>query len=68
MKSASLAFLLVLVFAHVTGDTEELLAQPLSMFRDGDQPAMGYALFALLVVVAVHMTMASLRRGGRPRS
>jgi hypothetical protein len=61
MKSVTVVFLLLLVAAHTAGDPEQLLAQPLSMFRDGDQPAVGYALFALLAVIAALMTAASVR-------
>ena len=63
MKIATLAFLLLLGYAHLTGDTERLLAQPLSMFRDGQQSAAGYGLFALLGLVAAAMTAACVRAG-----
>ena len=44
MKSATAVFLLVLLFAHTAGDRRRLLDQPLSMFRDGEYPTLGYAV------------------------
>jgi hypothetical protein len=61
MKTATIAFLLLLVAAHTGGNLDELLAQPMSVLRDGDQAAIGYALFALLAVIAGFMTAASIR-------
>jgi hypothetical protein len=61
MKFATLAFVLLLVTVHLTGDTPELLAQPLSMLRDGTEPAIGYTLFGLLLVIAGFMMAASIR-------
>jgi hypothetical protein len=46
MRLASLAFLIVLVVAHLAGDPAEGLALPLSMFRDGAYRPFGYLLFA----------------------
>lgn len=51
MKLTSLAFVLLLLAAHVSGDSAELIGQPLSMFRDGDQGWLGYLLFAVLLLI-----------------
>jgi hypothetical protein len=51
MKLAALSFLVLLLAAHVAGDTARLLGQPLSQFRDGEEALLGYGLFALLVLV-----------------
>lgn len=61
MKTATIAFLLLLVAVHISSDTPEILAQPLSMFRDGDDSAIGYALFGLLALITALMTVASIR-------
>jgi hypothetical protein len=52
MKLASLAFFLLLVYAHADGESERLVGRPLSMFRDQEQAWMGYALFALLMLAS----------------
>jgi hypothetical protein len=52
MKLASLAFVLLLLAAHLEGDSAELLGQPLSMFRDGEQGWLGYLLFAVLLLIS----------------
>lgn len=53
MRTASLTFLTLLALAHLGSDLRRQLSRPLSMFRDGDQAALGYALFATLFVVAL---------------
>src|SRR5262249_10090075 len=63
MKIASLAFLTVLFLAHCAGDPARVCGLPLSMFRDGDWAAFGYALFALLLAVAGLMIVTLLRGG-----
>jgi hypothetical protein len=60
MKLAASLFFLVLVHAHYVGD----LAQPLSLLRDGPQGWLGYALFALLLLIGLLYT-ATLVRAGR---
>lgn len=50
MKLASLAFVTVLLIAHLSGDLVENLALPLSMFRDGAYAFFGYCLFGLLLL------------------
>jgi hypothetical protein len=52
MKLASLAFVLLLLSAHLAGDSTELVGQPLSMFRDGEQGWLGYLLFAVLLLIS----------------
>ena len=52
MKLASLAFVAVLLIAHLVGDSDESLALPLSMFRDGAYSIFGYLLFGLLLVIS----------------
>src|SRR5262245_25642127 len=64
MKLAALAFVVVLVAAHLDGDCDKLLAQPLSTFRDGDLAKVGYLLFALLLTAA-GLYVARLWRAGR---
>src|SRR5882724_11275273 len=61
MKLASLAFFLLLVFAHIVGNSEPALARPLSEFRDGERAWLGYALFALLLVIAGVHAAAQVR-------
>jgi hypothetical protein len=66
MKLASLAFLIVLLAAHVAGDPCQLLGLPLSMFRDGHLGFFGATLFALLVGIGGLMihTLIRLRLPG----
>jgi hypothetical protein len=64
MKLASLAFVLLLLIAHAAGDGARLLGQPLSMFRDGGQGGLGYALFALLLLIS-GLYLTALARAGR---
>jgi len=55
MKLASLAFVAVLLIAHLAGDPGERLARlalPLSMFRHGSYGFFGCLLFGLLLVIA----------------
>src|SRR5262245_56028611 len=61
MIAISFAFVLLLILAHTLGDTDQLLAEPLSRFRDGQCPAVGYALFGLLGVIAALVNIASVR-------
>lgn len=63
MRLASLAFLAVLVSAHLAGDPAEALGLPLSMFRDHVYRPFGYRLFALLLVIAGLM-LRTLHRAG----
>jgi hypothetical protein len=57
----SLVFLLLLCFTHLEGDAAELLAQPMSMFRDGEAYVHGYVLFLLLLLLGALQTTAMLR-------
>jgi hypothetical protein len=61
MKLTALAFLLLLLLAHMTGDFDELAGQPLSTFRDGPQGWLGYALFAALLLVSLLYLAALVR-------
>jgi hypothetical protein len=63
VKSASAAFVLLLLGAHGVGDYSRRLAQPLSMFRDGEQAWLGYVLFATLLLVNVWYTRDMIRAG-----
>jgi hypothetical protein len=62
MKLVALLFLCVLGAAHLAGDPAELLARPLSMFRDGPLRPFGYALFALLLTATGLMIAAAWLR------
>jgi hypothetical protein len=53
VKSASAAFVLLLLGAHGAGKFSRRLAEPLSMFRDGEQAWLGYVLFATLLLVII---------------
>jgi hypothetical protein len=64
MRLASLAFLVVLIVAHVTGDPVKILALPLSTFRDGPARPYGLLLFLLLLLTSFQMLRA-LHRAGR---
>jgi hypothetical protein len=68
MKLAAIAFFLLLVTAHCGGDLEEQLAQPLSLFRDGEKIWLGYALFSLLLMVGVLYTVMLARRQMEPEA
>jgi hypothetical protein len=61
---SSLLFLALLSLAHLGGRPEELLAQPLSVFRDGELSLVGYQLFGLLAVIG-GLEVAALARRGR---
>jgi hypothetical protein len=66
MKPAVLAFLALLLYAHdTTGDPDRLVHQPLSMFRDGERWWLGYAMFAVLLLIGCLYTRALARAGGR---
>src|SRR4051794_24655628 len=64
MKLATLAFVLLLLSAHLAGDSAELVGQPLSMFRDGEQGWLGYLLFAVLLLIT-GLYLAALARAER---
>jgi hypothetical protein len=61
MKLTSLAFFVLLLFAHGVGDGDRLVPQPLSMLRDGPQGWVGFALFGLLLLVGLLYTAALAR-------
>jgi hypothetical protein len=59
IKLISVAFLAVLYLAH--GGSDQLVGQPLSMFRDGDVPQLGYLMFVLLALLGALQTAALAR-------
>jgi hypothetical protein len=61
MKLAVLAFFGLLVCAHGAGNGGSLVQQPLSMFRDGPEGWLGYALFAALLLISWFYTAALTR-------
>jgi hypothetical protein len=63
VKSASAAFVLLLLAAHGVGDFSRRMAEPLSMFRDGEQAWLGYVLFATLLLVSIWYTRDVFRAG-----
>jgi hypothetical protein len=63
MKLVSSLFLLLLVHAHGLPDKGDAPARPLSTFRDGPYPWLGYALFAALLAAALLYTLALVRAG-----
>lgn len=63
MRLASAAFVLLLLGAHAAGDFDQLLGQPLSVFRDGEQGWLGYLLFATLLSVSVLYVGGLIRAG-----
>jgi len=65
MKIAAIAFLALLIYAHVLGGVETMLPRPLSMFRDGEFAVLGNALFTVLALVGIVYTF-DLWRLGRP--
>jgi hypothetical protein len=64
VKLASAAFALLLFGAHGVGDFRQRLAEPLSMFRDGEQAWLGYVLFVALLLVSL-LYMRDLIRAGK---
>jgi hypothetical protein len=61
VKLASAAFVFLLLSAHGAGDLDQRLAQPLSLFRDGEHGWLGHVLFALLLLIGVVYTVALVR-------
>ena len=57
------AFVLLLLSAHGVGDFSKRLAEPLSMFRDGEQAWLGYVLFAALLLVSAVYVRDVIRAG-----
>jgi hypothetical protein len=62
VKLASLLFVLLLLRAHALDESDDPLGRPLSMFRDGPQAWLGYAMFAALLLVGLLYTAALVRR------
>jgi hypothetical protein len=63
VKSASAAFILLLLGAHKVGDLSQCLAEPLSMFRGGEQAWLCYELFAALLLVSLVYMRDVIRAG-----
>jgi hypothetical protein len=61
MKLASAGFLLLLTCAHGSAASDKLISRPLSMFRDGPDALLGYAMFATLLLSGVLYTAALAR-------
>ena len=53
VKSASAAFVLLLLGARGVGEFSRRLTEPLSLFRDGEQAWLGYVRFATLLLVSI---------------
>ncbi len=51
MKTASAAFLAILLLAHLLGNSNRLADRPLSMFRDHERIWLGYTMFGLLTFI-----------------
>jgi hypothetical protein len=62
MKLAPAIFLVLLLRAHALDESDDPLGRPLSMFRDGPQAWLGYAMFAALLLVGLLYTAALVRR------
>src|SRR5262245_39920310 len=61
MRLASAAFVLLLLGAHATGNIDQCLETPLSMFRDGPYGWLGYLLFVALLLVCVLYAIELIR-------
>jgi hypothetical protein len=61
MRLVSLAFLALLVLAHVDGEWQTALARPLSLFREEAGSPVGWFLFALLLAAGVILVQLLLR-------
>jgi hypothetical protein len=61
MKLIASTFFLLLLAAHGTAARDELLGQPLSLFRDGEQILWGYSIFVVLLLVGMFYTAALAR-------
>jgi hypothetical protein len=61
MKLASAGFLLLLFCAHGGATSDRLVSRPLSMFRDGPDALLGYAMFATLLLSGALYTAALAR-------
>lgn len=61
MRLTSFAFLALLGVAHVGHAFDELLAQPLSVFRDQPNRMLGYLLFILLLTAGSFLIAMSIK-------
>lgn len=65
MKPAAALYFLLLISLHVVGATQPVLEVPLSVFRDGKYAWLGYAIFAVLLLIGA-MYATTLVRAERP--
>lgn len=66
MLWASLAFVVLLLLIHTGADSERLMEQPLSLFRENYNPAVAFVLFGLLLAIgglAIHTSFQARRWG-----
>jgi hypothetical protein len=68
MKFAGSTFFVLLLGIHGAGDLDRLLGKPLSQFRDAELGWMGYALFAVLLLVGALYVRALWRARREPES
>lgn len=61
MKPVAVTFLVLFFYAHVQGDLDDAVRRPLSMFRDGGEVWLGYALFGLLLAAGGLLVRLMLR-------
>lgn len=61
LGAATLAFLTVMVWTHLQPPMVERLRTPLSLLRDGTYPALGYALFGLLILIHLLLVRTAWR-------
>ena len=61
MRLVTLAFLVLLVLAHATGEGERALARPLSLFREEAGSPVGWVLFGLLLAAGMILVQLLLR-------
>lgn len=61
MRLITLAFLMLLVLAHESGEGEAALARPLSLFREKTDSPIGWLLFALLLAAGGILVQLLLR-------
>lgn len=61
MRLVTLAFLVLLALAHTSGEAEEALARPLSLFREEADSPIGWLLFAFLLAAGVILVQLLVR-------
>ena len=63
MRLVTLAFLVLFVLAHASGDGERALARPLSLFREEAGNPIGWLLFGLLLAAGLILVQLLVRLG-----